>query len=287
MPGVKPGGPGKFRQNFGPERGLTPPMKHIAAFVLTAGLALAWAQHQHEHSDSTAPTPAAQNAQQELAQTTEVMAKHEHGDHEHHMGPHMKMSALRAAQPDDQKRADAIVNSARAAIEKYKDSSAAEADGFRMFLPNVKHQKQYHFTNFRYAMEAAFGFNSEHPTSLLYQDGPDGKLKLIGLMYTAPARLSEQDLDQRIPLSVAQWHQHVNLCMPPKEKREEMFGPAPKFGLLGSISTEQECTAAGGTFKPRIFGWMVHLYPYEKTSDEIWSVERQRPENMAATEHHH
>jgi len=27
---------------------------------------------------------------------------------------------------------------------------------------------------------------------------------------------------------------------------------------------------------PRIFGWMVHLYPYEKTMDDIWSVERQK-----------
>jgi hypothetical protein len=61
-----------------------------------------------------------------------------------------------------------------------------------------------------------------------------------------------------------------------------------KFGLLGSIATKSECTAAGGTFKPRIFGWMIHAYPNEKTPDEIWSVERQRPENMAApSEHHH
>jgi len=63
-------------------------------------------------------------------------------------------------------------------------------------------------------------------------------------MYTAPKRLSEDDLDQRIPLSVAQWHEHVNFCAPPAtmskdEKREGLLGPDAKFGLRGSIATEQ------------------------------------------------
>ncbi len=54
-----------------------------------------------------------------------------------------------------------------------------------------------------------------------------------------------------------------------------MLSKNPKFGLNGSISTRQECEAAGGTFMPHVFGWMVHMYPWEKTPDEIWSVERQ------------
>ena len=56
-----------------------------------------------------------------------------------------------------------------------------------------------------------------------------------------------------------------------------MLGKNAKFGLQGSISTQQECEAAGGTFMPHVFGWMVHVYPWEKTPDEIWSVERQLP----------
>jgi hypothetical protein len=31
---------------------------------------------------------------------------------------------------------------------------------------------------------------------------------------------------------------------------------------------------------------MIHAYPNEKTADEIWSVERQRPEDMAASDAH-
>jgi hypothetical protein len=260
--------------------------KLTAALFVTLGVA---AYAQHEHHAETAPAQAEQ--QQELSQATDAMSRHAHDDHDHHMGPHMKMSALRPVQPGDQQKADDIVKKTRAAIEKYQDPAVAEADGFRLFAPNVKHQKQFHYTNYRYAMEAAFTFNPEHPTSLLYSEGKDGKKKLIGAMFTTPARFTEVQLDERVPLSIAQWHQHVNLCIPPKDQRQEMFGPNPKFGLMGSISTESECTAAGGTFRPRIFGWMVHVYPWEPTSDEIWSVERQRLENMAPNmsgmEHHH
>jgi hypothetical protein len=94
-------------------------------------------------------------------------------------------------------------------------------------------------------------------------------------MYTAPKRFAEDDLDQRIPLSVAQWHEHVNFCSPPSDRRKEMLASNPQFGLRGSITTQEACDAAGGTFHPVIFNWMVHLYPFEKDQANIWSVERQ------------
>ena len=28
---------------------------------------------------------------------------------------------------------------------------------------------------------------------------------------------------------------------------------------------------------PQIFGWMVHVYPFEQKPEDIWSVERQAP----------
>ena len=189
------------------------------------------------------------------------------------MGPHMKMTALRAPRPGDQQRAENIVEEARAAIARYQDYRAALGDGYQIFLPNLP-QKMYHFTSRRYAFEAMFHFNPEHPTSLLYEKHGDD-YKLIGLMYTAPRRMSEDALDKRVPLSVAQWHQHVNLCLPPKERRAEMLAPHPQFGLRGSISTKGACEAAGGRFIPHVFGWMVHMYPYEHSPEVIWSVERQ------------
>jgi G3E family GTPase len=252
----------------------------ISAGLLTLTLA-SRAQHAgHQHSASSEPA-----AQQDLGTVTSAMSSHDHG-HDHQMGPHMHMSTLRDSSPADIHRAQQIVDTARTSLERYKDFKAAENDGYKIFLPQLK-QKMYHFTNWKYAMEAAFTFNPEHPTSLLYEKTGENNFKLIGAMYTAPARFSEDDLDKRVPLSVAQWHQHVNLCKPPEDKRNEMFGSSPSFGLNGSISTEQECNAAGGKFVPRVFGWMVHLYPYEQSMDAIWSVERQKnTAEMSAMPHH-
>jgi hypothetical protein len=135
-------------------------------------------------------------------------------------------------------------------------------------------QKMYHFSSWQNAVGEAFRFDATKPTSLLYEKrGND--YKLIGAMYTAPYRFSEDQLNDRIPLSMAQWHQHVNMCKPAKGREIEMLAKNPKFGLAGSISTKAECDAAGGSFVPHVFGWMVHVYPWEKTPDAVWSVERQ------------
>ena len=64
-------------------------------------------------------------------------------------------------------------------------------------------------------------------------------------------------------------------CALPKDHRkEDVFGPTARFGLAGSISTQEQCQAAGGTWIPRVFGWMVHVYPFEKTPEAIWAVAR-------------
>jgi hypothetical protein len=189
------------------------------------------------------------------------------------MGPHMKMTALRTPQPGDAERAQQVVEAARKASAKYMDYHTALAEGFKIFHPEIP-QKMYHFTNYAYAFEAAFSFNPDHPTSLLYEKHGDD-YKLIGVMYTAPKRFGEDDLNQRIPLSVAQWHEHVNFCSPPADRRKEVLSAHPQFGLRGSITTEEACTAAGGTFHPVVFNWMVHVYPFEKDQASIWSVGRQ------------
>jgi hypothetical protein len=194
------------------------------------------------------------------------------------MGPHMKMTALRQAKPGDAERAQKIVDQAHKAAEQYLDYHTALDNGFKIFLPNVP-QKVYHFTNRRYAMEAEWNFNPDHPTSLLYEKQGDG-YKLVGVMYTAPRRLDEDQLDTRIPLSFAQWHEHVNFCrapadMPFMEKMQKSLGPNAEFGFKGSIHTQEACDAAGGRFLPVVLNWMVHIYPFEKDPAAIWSVDRQ------------
>jgi len=194
------------------------------------------------------------------------------------MGPHMKMTELRKPQPGDGQRAQKIVEGARKAAEKYLDYHVALADGFKIFLPNIP-QKIYHFTSRNNAIAAQFDFDPQRPTSLLYEKHGDD-YKLIGVMYTAPKRFTEDQLNERVPLSVAQWHEHVNFCrapadMPIAERMQKSLGANAQFGFKGSIHTEEACDAAGGRFLPVVFNWMVHVYPFEKDQSAIWSVERQ------------
>ena len=189
-----------------------------------------------------------------------------------HMEGHMFLTTLRPAQSGDRQKADAIVAAAREAMEPYKDYRKALADGYRIFLPNVP-QPQYHFTNYQNAREAAQHFDPLKPTSLLYKKNPDGGYTLVGAMYTDRLTASQDELNERIPLSVARWHQHVNFCKAPPGQLAAYFGPDAKFGLMGSITTRDACDAAGGQFIPHVFGWMVHVYPYESNPAKIWSVD--------------
>ena len=122
-------------------------------------------------------------------------------------------------------------------------------------------QPVYHYTSRRHGVRAAFDFDPARPTSLLYRDEGGGRLVLVGAMYTAPARVSMDELDRRVPLSVARWHQHVDICLPPRHQPSRWLETdigRPRFGPAGTIDTREACDAAGGRFHERIYGWMVH-----------------------------
>ena len=189
------------------------------------------------------------------------------GHHDAH-SQHMFMTTMRSETPEDAQRANEIVAQLRAGIEKYKDYHVALNDGFKIFLPNLP-QKEYHFTSYRNGFLEAFTFDPARPTSLLYKKTATG-FELVGAMYTMPKRASEDQLNARVPLSVAMWHLHTNLCMPPRAQLKT--ADWTKFGLHGSIATEDACSDAGGKFHPVIFGWMVHVYPYEDSTDKIFAM---------------
>ncbi len=54
------------------------------------------------------------------------------------------------------------------------------------------------------------------------------------------------------------------------EARRAAHMDLAKFGLSGTIATAQACKAAGGRFFPQIFGWMVHVYPFDPPN-QIWA----------------
>lgn len=188
-------------------------------------------------------------------------------------GAHMTMTPHWPEQPGDRARADSIVQIARSAVRKYADVSAAEADGFKRFAPQIKHQRVYHYTSTSAAIKARVRFDAAAPTSLLYQEQANGDLKLVGVMYTMPASASFDQLNARIPLSIAQWHQHTNICLPPRgDEAEATMVRQARFGIRGTIASESDCREAGGRWVPRMFGWMVHVNLFASNPSEVWQA---------------
>lgn len=182
---------------------------------------------------------------------------------------HLRVTSRRARTTADSVRAMEIAETLRRELGAYKDTAAAVRDGYRLFLPNVKDQKVYHFTKWSEGFWSAFRWNPSKPTSLLYKrDSTTGRLKLTGAMYTMPRRASDDALNRRIPLSLAQWHLHTNLCVPRKGEEARFFEKRDGkllFGLEGTIATRSACDAERGVFRENLFGWMVHANVYEGT----------------------
>lgn len=225
---------------------------------------------------------AAQDARASSSMPAGAMAMERAGSMDANMSRHMRLTSMRVATHADSARARALVAGIRAAIAKYGDTTVAVADGYRMFLPQVKEQQVYHFTNWRNALAEVFRFDPTRPTSLLYKRAPDGTLRLVGAMYTAPRRWSAARLDERIPLSIARWHMHVNWCLPARGDRErwlERRGGEPVFGPESPIDTRDACEAVGGDFHPAIFGWMVHANVFAGDDlREIFGGDHQLPD---------
>ena len=179
-------------------------------------------------------------------------------------GAHMRMAPVRPAEQRDSDRAANIVKTARAALAKYADVRVAEADGYVKFLPFVDDQIIYHYNNFGNVMALRTGFDVTRPVSLLYKKDDTGVMKLVGAMYSAMPNATPEELDARLPTRIARWHEHVNFCAAsPDSVRTgavKLDGPTVSHWL--AITTAMDCSAAGGRFIPRMFGWMAHVYMF-------------------------
>jgi hypothetical protein len=257
---------------------------------LTSILALSWAGMLA--TGPRAPAPRSDEAIASMQNTPETTDGTGHvcddmGSHVHSMNVmgqsmaamtnHMCITPLRPQQPGDEERAKALVAQVRATIEKYQDYKKAIADGFIQGNPDVV-QPQYHFTNNANVRLADTQFDPTRPSSLLYIKTPTQRFKLEGVMFTDSTSANEDELNQRIPLSIARWHEHTNFCAAPANKVSEYHGEHPKFGMFGSIHTAAECKAAGGiAFYPVIFSWMIHVFPYEDNLKDQFSMNDDMP----------
>ena len=246
----------------------------VATLVATVE---ARAQHDHDHG-KPAPTSRTPASTRTVERDSTVTAGTDHVMNGKMVaGLHMEMTPSRPMTVADSIRAAEIVRKLRGSIAKYRDVNMALKDGYKQFAPGLKGQKVLHFTSSRSAIRSAFTFDAGKPTSLLYRPVEGGKPVLIGAMYTAPKRASLDELNERVPLSVAKWHRHTNFCVPPRRERErwkEVRNGLPVFGPMSPIATEEECDKVGGKFHPQVFGWMIHANVF--ASDDpavIWEHE--------------
>ena len=201
-------------------------------------------------------------------------------------GAHMRMAPRRSVAPGDSARAAEIVRSARAALSKYSDVKLAEAEGYAKFLPWLEDQAIFHYNNIGNVMSTMRNFDATKPVSLLYKKDERGELKLVGAMYSAAPNSTPDDLDSRLPTSIAHWHEHVNFCAAsPDSLRSGAVKPdAATAAKWLKITTREECTAVGGRFVPRIFGWMAHVYLF--AGDDPKTIWGEGHGSMDVHKHH-
>ena len=176
-------------------------------------------------------------------------------------GPH-DMTALRSPEPGDRQKGGRGGSGGENGIGSLRRLS--QGAGRRIsHLSAESAPAHLSLHELRRTVRSRLPIQSSKPTSLLYKKTADGGYQLVGAMYTDRGDATEEELNGRIPLSIARWHQHINFCRAPPGEQAAYFGPDAKFGLLGSITTKEACDAAGGRFRPHLFGWMVHVYPFQ------------------------
>jgi hypothetical protein len=239
----------------------------VLVLTLTS-VAAAQSSGGHQHGSASSPKSTKGEAKTDAADPSSAV--HEAMGHDMSANPHMRMSPVRPPTASDSARAERIVAEARDALVKYKDVRVAEREGYKLFAPNVKNQPVYHFTSMRAAFREHFTFDPARPSSLLYKQNRDGSMRLIGAMYGAPKDASWDELNERIPLSIARWHLHTNMCVPrlaQLERWKDFENGRPVFGPLSPIATRDACDAVDGRFLPVVFNWMVHVNVYE---EDVW-----------------
>ena len=192
---------------------------------------------------------------------------------------HMRMGPTRVATTADSARAAAVVTATRAALGQYVDVKVAERDGYYRNMPSLEDQPIYHYnSSVNFGAAARGEFDLTKPVSLLYKKDDRGELRLIGAMYATGASVAPEGLDALLPISMAHWHEHVNICYPAGGRfRPQKVDAGMVFfvKLFFSITSASECESAGGRFTAVEFGWMAHVYMFAGSDDPraIWDAD--------------
>jgi hypothetical protein len=159
------------------------------------------------------------------------------------------------------------VRTLRTALAQFPTLAAAESAGYRSRLPGTMQQRRrmLHVARPR-SRPGTTEFDAAAPQALLYRRDESGRFQLAGAMFVAPEGATEADLDARIPLSVARWHQHLDVCRGPNGEMKPRYLRA---------TTASACEAAGGRFRSES-RYMVHVMV--DSGDDLAAAFPQRPD---------
>jgi hypothetical protein len=164
---------------------------------------------------------------------------------------HMSFSPAQPASPADTARALALLETLRNSLAPYQTLEAAEAAGYvpARSPESVKEGKLLHAGRRPRRLRSQGTFDPANPQALLFEKDASGAMKLSGAMFVAPPAASLADLDAMVPLGVARWHQHTNVCVAADRAQSRRIVKA---------TTEEECTRLGGRFRAQS-RFMVHV----------------------------
>jgi hypothetical protein len=133
----------------------------------------------------------------------------EMGEHTH--GPNVPDVA--AATDDERARAEALWKASVANAEQWRDPDAAAAAGFRFRGKDEagpdRRVRFLHVPNPAWRADGRV-LDPAHPETLIYWDGPDDRLTLVGVMYTAARGAS----GPAVGGPITRWHDHES-CRDP------------------------------------------------------------------------
>lgn len=176
---------------------------------------------------------------------------------------HTRLSEMRiTVAPDRLAHLQRLIAHLRSTLPKYRSMDRAIADGYIRTGPDVPVGSLKHFVNYANLAVNRQHLDPDRPLALLYRRTQTG-YELAGVMFTAPIESTMDDLDSRIPLAYGHWHAHRNICQPRDRDAVLTEKQRNEFGFSGSINTKAACDAADGVFMDNVYGWMVHVYPFE------------------------
>jgi hypothetical protein len=185
------------------------------------------------------------------------------------MGTHMQVSIKQPAHPGDAARAADIEAIARTVLDHYRDPATAVRDGYHPYFDSGEMGAEIHYVNLQYSAREQRQIDYAHPGAILYKRTPQG-LVAVGVMYSADADADAAELNSRVPLSIAPWHRHVDICKARMVPLTDQVRTGSKFGFRGSIHTQNACNQADGRWLPLVFGWMTHVYPDQTDPAKVW-----------------